>query len=100
MATSSTPHLDCSIGQLWLPISNYRGTQFDSNASVHQSDDSEGHEVDVSKQYRGVDLSHLRVGKIFITGVKGECVVEVIIVHHVVERNFLHSQCHCSGTHD
>lgn len=100
LTSPPTPNLDDDVGQLGLSVCNHRRTQFTSDTSVHQCDDGERHQVDVSEQNRGVDLSHLRVGKVLIAAAHGERLVEVIIVHHRMERNFIHSQCHSRRTHD
>lgn len=47
------------------------------------------------KQNHCVDISHPRVGKVFVAGVQGQCLIEV-----VMERDFLHSQGNCSRTHE
>lgn len=52
------------------------------------------------KQNHCVDISHPRVGKVFVAGVQGQCLIEVVIIYHVMERDFLHSQGNYSRTHE
>ncbi|KAG7222088.1 hypothetical protein INR49_016658 [Caranx melampygus] len=42
--TPSTSHLD-AVGQLWLSVNHHIGAKFDTNASIHHGDDSEGHQT-------------------------------------------------------
>lgn len=68
---SSFPDSHCIISHRRLSVGEHGGAQLDADASVHDGDDGEGHQVDVQEQNHCVDLRHVWVGEVLVAGVNG-----------------------------